>query len=107
MKITDWIYNHAKEIMVCCAIVFIVVLIILGFFEPSTFTEYCVKCCQEQVNICDMKYGYWGFSVVCSDDYFGWGNKNKVIDQHFHRTLERCEESLKFYISYKNCGVLK
>ena len=112
MKVIDWIYNHPKEILMCCAISFIVVLIILGFFERQEQSDlkeglvfyYSFDCCQKQVPVpvCDFEEGYWGFKVVCSDDFFGWKNSDKVIDQHFHRTLESCEEGLKFYMSYEN-----
>lgn len=85
-----------ESLILICLVILMVCILWVGINIPVP---------EEQV--CDFQNGYWGFKVVCNDGFFGWKNSNRVIDQHFHEDLESCKESLKFYVSYENCGVVE
>jgi len=100
----DWRFT---AIFFICFFIFICILILV--FSPASKIEKLqeeLQICQEQVPTCDIEHGYWGFRVVCDDDFFGWKNRGKVIDQHFHKDLESCERGLNLFVSDENCEVI-
>ncbi len=80
-------------------------IIILSLFTIG-FVIYFQFLWEPQIQ-CDFdEYGYWGFEVICSDDYFGENNINKTIDKHHYFIQENCQKSLDWFREYQNCKIV-
>lgn len=83
----------------------LVLIIIILFGLDLTFQNLQEQ--KEQEQICNLKNDYYGFVVICYDDYFGEGNIGKEIDKHHYLSMEECEDSLESFLNDENCGVVE
>ncbi len=76
----------------------IISLLIIVTTTIIVFGGYLVYDSFERNEVCDVKYGSWGFDVWCS-----YWSGDGIRDHHYYNSKQECEEGFKSWNSGLRC----